>query len=366
MTRRDEILKLIVEHFVKTAEPVGSKTLLDSYHLNISSATIRNEMNALEQEGFLEKTHTSSGRVPSEKGYSYYVEHLRAGDVDEGAKYALQSVLDKKTKSVEEVIKESCEILSHMTNLASVVLGPGVQEEHLASVQVIPLGTNTATAVFVTDKGYVENKTFIIQETIKVDDVQRTVKLFNDRLTGTAISDLVPKMEAMKPALTDYVVGHEVFYQAIMEALVKFTGERLNFYGKDALFAQPEFANDADKLRQLLEFIDNPASLRKAVSDSRSTESGVAIHIGNKKEGTEDLALVSTGLNIPGDKGSSLSVLGPTRMDYEKVVSTLKYFAKALDDYFAAQTKGGHSACQKKTSPAKHRKKTNENPLSHK
>ena len=114
MTRRDEILKLIVEHFIKTAEPVGSKTLQEVYHLDVSSATIRNEMNALEQDGYLEKTHTSSGRVPSEKGYQYYAEHIRETGVDEQAKNALANVLSEKSKSVEEVMKEACEILSHM------------------------------------------------------------------------------------------------------------------------------------------------------------------------------------------------------------------------------------------------------------
>src|SRR5574344_2346736 len=196
MTRRDEILKLIVEHFVKTAEPVGSKTLQEVYHLSVSSATIRNEMNALENDGFLEKTHTSSGRVPSQKAYKYYVEHIRTGDVDSSAKNARANILSEKTKSVEEVMKEACEILSHMTNLASVVLGPTVNEEKLVSVQIIPLGENTATAVFVTDKGYVENKTFLIDPTLKTDEVVKTVKLLNDRLTGTPVSDLVNKMEA--------------------------------------------------------------------------------------------------------------------------------------------------------------------------
>lgn len=138
MTRRETILKLIVEHFIKTAQPVGSQTLLDEYKLDCSSATIRNEMNALEKDGYLEKTHTSSGRVPSSDGYRYYVEHLRDERVDNRFKFALASVLEKRTQSVEEVIEQSCKILSSMTNLASVVLGPKVSEEKLVSVQVIP------------------------------------------------------------------------------------------------------------------------------------------------------------------------------------------------------------------------------------
>ena len=347
MTRRDEILKLIVEHFVKTAEPVGSKTLLDVYHLSVSSATIRNEMNALENDGYLEKTHTSSGRVPSKKGYEYYVTTLRDSSVDSSVKYALQGVLDKKTKSVEEVIKESCEILSHMTNLASVVLGPSVKEERLAKVSLIPLGKNSATAVFVTDQGYVENKTFIIDEKMKIEDVEKMVTTLNDRLVGTAISDIVPKMEAMRPALTDYVVGEKVIYQALLEAFVKFTGERIQLYGKDALFSQPEYAGDVNKLKKLIAFLDSPTAVREALDSSKKTDSGVAVHIGTDKEGANDLSIVSTGLNLPGEP--RLTLLGPTRMDYEKVVSTLNYFAKALDNYFATCAKGDNETCSKKT-----------------
>lgn len=356
MTRKDGILKLIVEHFIKTAEPVGSKTLLEVYGLKVSSATIRNEMNALEQDGLLEKTHTSSGRVPSQSGYEYYVTHLRGDGVDDKVKYALSQVLDEKTKSVQEVIKESCEILSNMTNLVSVVLGSSGDSEKLVSIQAIPIGERTAAAVFVTDKGYVENKTFVIPEGMKAEEVANSVKLLNDRLAGTPITQLVGKMEKMRPILTDYVVGHDVIYKAMLEAFVRFTGERLSLYGKDALFNQPEFANSAEKLKMLLGLLDNPGSLRKAVSDGRGTDAtGVTIHIGTKVEGLEDVSIVSAGLNLPGENGASLSVLGPTRMDYEKVVGTLEYFARALEDYF--NTAGG-TTCQKINKKEKTEKKS--------
>jgi heat-inducible transcriptional repressor len=347
MTRRDEILKLIVEHFIKTAEPVGSKNLQEVYHLDVSSATIRNEMNALEQDGFLEKTHTSSGRVPSEKGYQYYVENLRSGFVDQNTKNALQTVLQEKSKSVEEVMQESCEILSHMTNLASCVLGKNVDEERLVSIQIIPLGESTATAVFVTDKGYVENKTFMIDKSMKVDDVVKSVKLLNDRLSGTPISQIVGKMEAMRPALTDYVVGQALVYDAIMAAFAKFATGRMEMYGKEALYNQPEYANDALKLRELLSFLDNPDELKKALMEGKPTSAGVSVHIGNKTEGLQDLAIVSTEINLPGEPSATLTVLGPSRMDYDKVVATLKYFAQTLDQYFA-EAMGGEK-CQPTT-----------------
>ena len=345
MTRRDTILKLIVEHFIKTAQPVGSQTLLDEYGLSCSSATIRNEMNALEKEGMLEKPHTSAGRIPSSQGYRYYVEHLRDDRVDSRVKMALAGVLEKRMQSVEEVIERSCEILSSMTNLASVVLGPKASNEHLISVQVIPLTETTATAVFVTDQGYVENKTFVIEEGVTVEDVTKTVTLLNDRLKGTPVIDLVDKMKAMRPALTDYVVGHDVVYQARLEAFVRFAGERMNLYGKKGLLEQPEFAEDAKKLRKLLELIDDPKALREAMEGG---EDGgpIQFHIAGEDD---DLAVVSAEVHVPGGKSTSISLLGPTRMDYESAVGMLRYVTEQLGEYFES-LEGGSKQCPKTNS----------------
>lgn len=362
MTRRDEILKLIVEHFIKTAEPVGSKTLQKEYNLNVSSATIRNEMSSLEADGYLEKPHASAGRVPSERGYQYYVDNLRSGNVDQRAKNALQTILSERSKSVEEVIKESCEILSQMTNLASVVVGNSLEEERLVSIQIIPLGENTATAVFVTDKGYVENKTFIIDKNMDLNDVVKTIKILNDRLSGTPINQVVRKMEAMRPALTDYMVGQEVIYRAILGVFAAFATSRMEFYGKEKLFQQPEFANDASRLRELIKFLENPDSLSKALEKGQ-TKNGITITIGSgdSEELNDHLAMVSANIDVPGDKGATLSLVGPARMDYDKVVATLKYFADALDVYFNRTNKEDEewketSKKQTKTSKTKNQK----------
>lgn len=361
MTRRDEILKLIVEHFIKTAEPVGSKTLQETYNLDVSSATIRNEMNSLEKDGLLEKTHASSGRVPSEKGYQYYVDNLRSGGVDERAKNALQTVLSQKAKSVEQVMKESCQILSQMTNLASCVIGQQIEEEQLVSIQIIPLGKNTATALFVTDKGHVENKTFLIDPSVEVEDVAKTVKLLNERLAGTPVSKVVPMMEAMRPALTDYLLGQRLVFDAILGAFTSYASEHLELFGKDELYAQPEFANDAMKLRELLKFLDHPEELKKALaSNKRGKEGEVLIQIGNADNRPNDLALVSARISLPGDPESALTVLGPSRMDYDRVVSTLQYFAKEIDRYFANSKKGEEAKqCLTKTKSPKTKKKKN-------
>lgn len=335
MTRRDEILKLIVEHFIKTAEPVGSKVLQESYGLGVSSATIRNEMSSLEKDGYIQKAHVSGGRSPTEKGYQYYVDKLRSGSVDERAKSALQTVLGEKAKSIEEVMKQSCEILSEMTNLAACVIGSNAEEERLVSLQVIPLsGSNTATALFVTDKGHVENKTFLIDPQVKMDDLVKVVTLLNERLSGTPIAKVVPTMQAMRPALTDYLVGQRIVFDAILSAFMGFASKHLELFGKEELYNQPEFAEDAEKLRQLLRFLDRPDAIKKAVGKRGGRVGAVNIQIGESAQAPEDLALVSAKIALPGEPDTALTVVGPSRMDYDRVVSTLQYFAEELDRYF--------------------------------
>ena len=335
MNRRDRILKLIVEHFIKTAQPVGSQTLINEYGMSYSSATIRAEMNALECDGLLEKTHTSSGRVPSSKGYRYYIEHLREKSVSDEFKYQMQAILDQKTQSIDNVIKESCEILSQMTSLASIVLGPNAKEEKLASVQIIPLSSTSATCVFVTDQGYVENKTFALSEEVQLSDIENCVKLLNERLKGTAISELVTKMEAIRPLLSDYVVDKDIIYQAMLEAFVGFAKDRLNTYGTDNLFDQPEFANDASKIRHLLELFESPEVFREVEDE---TPGDISIHIGGEGD-EEDVSIISAKVKIPGSKEGSIAIVGPKRMDYDQVVSSMEYLLEELERRYASNNR---------------------------
>ncbi len=329
MNRRDKVLKLIVEHFIKTAQPVGSKTLIEEYCLDYSSATIRSEMNALELDGLLEKTHTSSGRVPSSKGYRYYIANLRNRSIDEEFKYQMQSVLDQKVKSIQDVIKQSCEILSQMTNLASIVLGPGANNEHLVSVQLVPISDTSATCVFVTDQGYVENKTFVIDEKNKLSDVENCVNLLNDRLKGTPISELISKMQAIRPLINDMVINHDVIYKAMLEAFVGFAKDRLSAFGQEELFEQPEFANDANKMRKLMELLNRPDIFREVGNNNEN----ISIHIGGETSGDEDVSIVQAKVMMPGRQERSIAVVGPKRMDYDKVVSSLEYLINQLDLY---------------------------------
>ncbi len=338
LSRSDTILKYIVEYFIKTAQPVGSHTLIDVYKLPYSSATIRNEMNALEKMGYLEKTHSSSGRVPSANGYKYYCEHLRDTEVDETLKQSLQVVLDQRVKSVEEIIGRSCEILSHMTNLVSIVMGPDEEKEKLASVQLVQISDNTITAIFVTDKGYVENKTFILESGISPSELVSCMQILNERLKGTPVSQLIDKMQALKPVLSDYVISHDVVYQALMETFLRFATDRLSLYGREELFNNPEFKQDAEKLERVFKLLGDSSIFKSVVANENG---GITLNIGDV-EGNPDVSMVTAKIKV-GDEGEqTLTLLGPTRMDYAKVLSALEYLVEELNKYFEEKNnKGG-------------------------
>ena len=246
------ILKCIVEEFVETAEPVGSKTLMTKYQLPYSSATIRNEMSFLEEHGYLEKTHTSSGRVPSTKGYRFYVDTLMQPSVDDEVKNQVSTILGDRHRSLNEIIKESCQILSQLTHLTTVALGPNAIYEHLQNITLVPLSEHTVTAIIVTDKGHVENRNFNIKNNAYMEDLTSCVNVMNELLDGTPMNQVVYHLERdVKPILSARIKEHEVLFNAFLEAFMKFANNNVYFSGKENMLYQPEY-NDVNKLRRLV------------------------------------------------------------------------------------------------------------------
>ena len=340
LTRSDTILKYIVEYFIKYAQPVGSHTLIEEYNLPYSSALIRNEMAALEKMGYIEKPHTSAGRIPSSKGYKYYCDNLRDKTIDETLKNSLQVILTQRVNSIEEIIKESCEIISHMTNLVSVVMGPDENSERLAKVQLIPISENTITAVFVTDKGYVESKTFIIPDKMSMDDIIKCVELLNERLCGTPIPHLVEKMELLKPLLTDYVVSNDLVYQALFETLLRFASDRMSLYGEEELFNHPEFRNDTEALMRMMKLLNDSSIFKGVDKELNELEEDVMVKIGDIA-GNPDVAVVTAKVKLGENDSNTIALVGPTRMDYEKALAALEYLVSELKARYEDDKKEG-------------------------
>ena len=248
--RQTAIFKTIVDEFTRTAEPVGSKKLMDLLDFNCSSATIRNEMAALEDLGLLEKTHTSSGRIPSSRGYRFYVENLMERELDDGVKHSLQAVFQERHYSMDEIVKKSCDILSQMTSLTSVVLGPESRYQTLQHIQLFPLSDTSAVAVFITDHGHTENKTFHFNTAVSVEDIKTCCNLLNDKLSGTPINEVVERMQQIEPLLASHIARHEVLFEAFVNAFMRFATDHVYCSGQSNMLYQPEFA-DIEKLKEL-------------------------------------------------------------------------------------------------------------------
>lgn len=335
--RMIDILKAIVDEFVATAEPVGSKTLVDKYDLPYSSATIRNDMATLESMGYLEKPHTSAGRIPSNKGYKFYCEHLLKKDVDQDVKNTLMTIFDKGSANLEDAIKESCRMVSEMTNLASGLLGPDSSKQNLQHIKMFQIDPKTAVCVFITDTGYTENKIFNFAQDVSIEDIDTCTDIINDQLVGTPISQLADKLETIKPLLTNSVNRFEMLYNAFAGAFVKFASETLYFDGTSNMMYQPEYA-DINKLKELTKFFDDSKLFRKLVKHQEEQDNVVAI----TPKGTElvwkdDLAIISSEIKLSKNSSDNarLMVVGPRRMEYSRVINLLDFIAKEIEEMYS-------------------------------
>ena len=329
------ILKCIVELFVKTAQPVGSQYLIEQYNLNYSSATIRNDMMELENMGLLEKTHTSSGRVPSAKGYRYYIDHLREENLSDDNLYKLKTILNDKSTEVSDVLRHSCAILSEMTSLTSIMLGPDELGDTLAKIQLIPISNNSAVCVFITSNGHVEHKTFNVPSGVNPGDVEKCVEILNDRLKGTPLYAIAEKMIALKPVLSLHIEKYELLINAFVSMFNQMNDNgKVNAWGTSNLFEQPEYANNIEKLKKMVKLIESN-NVWKFILNSNDKQK-INVQIGVNDE-LDDISVISMDVNVKGQEGAKIALVGPTRMDYAKVIGVMEFLVKQLNITFGEE-----------------------------
>lgn len=337
--RQKTILKAIVEEFIETAEPVGSKALMQKYQLPYSSATIRNDMASLEEMGYLEKTHTSSGRVPSCDGYQFYVDHLLEHKIDDSLKREMQLVFADRGHSLNEIVHRSCEMLSELTQLTSVVLGPDSAYESLQQIAMVPLTSQSITVIIVTDKGHVENKTFHLTPDLSVEDIQNCVGVMNDLLIGTPIDLVAEKLlKDVKPILSKRIKEHELLFNAFMDAFLQFANNSIYFSGKENMLYQPEY-NDVNKLRRLVTAFENNKNWLALTPISNEERVSVRIGSDANLECLNDVSVISASFKTSEKTKGTISVIGPTRMPYEKVISLVDYVSKNIERIIQEQEK---------------------------
>lgn len=319
-TRQKELMKAIVEEYISTARPVGSKHLCKKF--KVSSATIRNDMSLLEELGYLEKQHISSGRVPSSLGYRYYVDNLMEPKKISGEDMLkLQTIFSNNELNLNDAILKSLEIVSDITNYTSVILGSTSNENLLEKVEIVPISDGNVVAIVVTDKGHVENKSINIPNTIDMKEVSKTAELLNKMLRHTPINEVPSKLEfEIKPIIGNYVKDYEVLYNAFYEALSSFQNNRdVHFEGKANILKQPEF-NTVDSVKNIISKFES----KELVSKIEETDDEVKVYIGVESELDDNVTVIKTKYEAGGKVGT-IAIIGPKRMDYERVLNMLEY-----------------------------------------
>lgn len=322
--RQNEILKIIVLEYIKLAKPVSSNLICNT--LNCSSATIRAEMATLEELGLLEKTHTSSGRVPSEEGYRYYVDNLmELKKMSAEDMLKLQIIFHNNQLEISDCLKKSLEIVSELTNYTSIKLGVTSHENILKEFNVVPLDNENMIAIVITDKGHVEHKNINIQN-IDLEEVKKTVTLINNMIIGTPIDEVSAKLEyEVKPIIGKYVKEHERLYNVFYDVFNNFTNKNVDIVGKKNILNQPEF-NNIDKVKEILDKLDED----NIVDLVEEKDNDIKIYIGKENNLDDDMTVIKTKYKTPLEEGT-IAIVGPKRMEYDRVVSLLEYIKSNLE-----------------------------------
>lgn len=327
--RKKELLKEIVENYVKTVKPVGSKSLCKK--LKCSSATIRNEMALLENMGYIEKNHISSGRIPSELGYKYYVENLmQPKNLTGEDMLKLQTIFSNRDLQVSDAVEKCLEIISDITNYTSVVLGKNSHDNLLKQVNIVALDTNRIVAIVCTDKGAVENKQFLLDNNTDINEIVKTSEVINKMLVGTPINKVSEKLEfEVKPVIAKKIKDYETVYNIFYDAFNDFLNHNSNMHvaGRINLLKEPEYDNAEDIKRIASKLEDDKF---KDMFSNVPENGELKIYIGKDSEFDDNVTVIKRKYKTNNEEGT-IAIIGPKRMEYERVVSLLNYIIDEIE-----------------------------------
>lgn len=333
--RKSRVLQAIIQDYVLTAEPVGSRTLARKYRFGLSPATIRNEMSDLEELGFLEQPHTSAGRVPSNRGYRYFVDRLmEAHDLGPTEEEQIEHAFQRRVHEIDTLIQHTARLLSEATHYASIVSGPRVRQSALQHLQILPLPGDKAMLVMVTDTGMVENQVIDLPEVtlLELQQFSDTVSghlrgLSLEQIGATALQDLRRQLGKYR-ALLDQTLE---FLRGEQEA----GDDRVYIGGTRNMLSQPEF-RDVNKVRTLLDVLEQEEAVQDLLGETPPGQ-GVSIAIGEEIRYREmqDCSVITATYRIGGRTIGRIGVLGPRRMEYAKVAAIVDEVARRLTDTFS-------------------------------
>lgn len=333
--RKKKILQLIIEDYISTAEPVGSRTIARKYNLGISPATIRNEMSDLEMLGYLEQPHTSAGRIPSAQAYRFYVDSLlEPGALTDNDIALINSWFRERRRSIDEIFQSTAKILSRMTQNVSMVLANKSDKAVFRYMKFLPLDDRHAILCIVTDDGNVDNCVVEIPLGMRPEELDYMAGRVSRLLEGKELAEISDTL--LGTVHTD-IVEDKLLFTSLLNTINKMNRkhqqQRVFLGGTKQLLSQPEF-RDMDRVRDLLGILEEEKVVRDLLLAGE--DSGLKITIGseNKFTGIQDCSMVQATYRLNGQVVGTMAVLGPTRMEYSKVISVMDYLHKYLKTIF--------------------------------
>ncbi len=330
--RKKKVLQAIIEEYINTAEPVSSKALVNNYDLDYSSATIRNEMADLEKNGFLDKTHTSSGRVPSAKGYRFYVDQLLKDDNIslEEIKY-ISSKLETKVNEIDDLTKIAMNTISEVTHYTAVSIGPKSTMQNIDEIKFVLLGTRMLMAVILTDTGLVKETIIKLEEDITEKQVETINYFFNNKLKGQPLNTIDRPLEQYLVEEMKYSVKViKPIIEQIKKVLIE-EDEQIYLEGANKAFDLPEF-NSLEVAKNFVNVLDTKELISDMLNSGFAQDINVYIGDENDKEELKDFSIVTFKHKVDNKDLGTIGIIGPKRMDYSKVISVMKYISKKLNE----------------------------------
>ncbi len=332
--RKIKILRAIIDDYITTAEPIGSRTIAKKYELGLSSATIRNEMADLEDMGFLAQPHTSSGRIPSDKGYRIYVDQLmKTKDLTMEEMENIGKSLEAKINELSQLIRQASAVLSKITNYTSVAVTPQLKKNILKAIQVVPIEPGKALVIVVTHAGLVKNSIVKISESVLPDFLIRVSNIFNEKLSGLSIEQI--NLPLIMEIESEIGLSKELLMpilNSVADCINQGENSEVYLDGATNIFNYPEF-RDIAKAREFLHVLDEKSLICKLLNTcSNSKDINVSIGAENELLEIRDCSLVTAAYSIGDVTIASIGIIGPTRMEYPRVVTSMKFIREKINE----------------------------------
>lgn len=332
--RKLRILQAIIKDFIDTAQPVGSRTIAKKYDLGISSATIRNEMADLEEMGYLVQPHTSAGRIPSDIGYRVYVDNLmQLYELANKQKQIIRELMLARIIEIDDLVQQASGVLSQLTNLTSIGLSPQFKKSKLKNIKLIQIDESKVLLVLVSSSGIIKNIVMRISN-ISQNSLDKISNILREYLNDLTIEDLNDALiSKIKKEIYEYSSTIDTVIPILRGTFSDIDDCDLYFDGITNIFNLPEFT-DINKAKKFLSTIEKKELMMKLLRDNNSDDISIKIGSENNLEEVKDFSIVTATYKINGKMIGKIGVIGPTRMDYSRIVPVLDYITNTLSDIF--------------------------------